>query len=726
MKNVKLGQRLIGSFLIMALIVGITGIFGAITLNRVGDRTQNMLQNLTNQQKLVLLMGVTQKVCHVYLLQAALIQDDAARFEGYVEDYRMKRDLFRSQCEILLKGNEKLGIKAAPKGSVIEQRTNSALQAWTKFEGVAEELISTKKRLLSGGGAAALASVRLHKLAEEDLALANDKAKEIVDDLLVAIGSQITEANKEVGDIQRWAPFAFMAAIVLAIGAAILLGILTTRYIVRRIKKMGHALDLGAEGDLRVTVEIDSGDELGKLSSDFNLMVERLCEMVVKVNRSTMELKGISAKITDASYQVISAAGIQAKGVNETSSAVIEISSSVKRVGQSVDKLSVSASESSSSILQMAASIEEVALNVDTLAQSVEDVSASIVEMAASVKQIGGNVQRLMDASTTTACSIAQMDSSIKQVERNALDTVAISDEVRSDAESGKQSVEATILGINEIRRASKITSESIESLYSKAEDIGKILLVIDEVAEQTNLLALNAAIIAAQAGSYGKGFAVVADEIKELAERTSTSTREISQVIKGVQDETQRAVESISMAEKSIENGEILSQKSGEALNKIVVGVQKSTDRMGEIARATIEQAKGSQMIREAMEQVSEMVSQIARATGEQSRGSDMIMVAVERMKGLTGEVRRSTREQAKVGNFIAQATENITGMIHQIKVATDEQRRGSEQIVHAVRDIQQSTQTNMSATKVLDEAVNNLSGQIEVFQSELSGFKV
>ncbi|MBI5656847.1 MAG: HAMP domain-containing protein [Geobacter sp.] len=726
MKNVKLGQRLIGSFLIMALIVGITGIFGAITLNRVGDRTQNMLQNLTNQQKLVLLMAVAQKVCHVYLLQSALIQDDAARFEGYVEDYRMKRDLFRSQCEILLKGNAKLGIKAAPKGGVIEQRTASALQAWAKFEGVAEELISTKKRLLSGGGAAALASVRLHKLAEEDLAQANDKAKEIVDDLLVAIGSQITEANKEVSEIQRWAPFAFMAAIVLAIGAAILLGILTTRYIVRRIKKMGHALDRGAEGDLRVTVEIDSGDELGKLSSDFNLMVERLCEMVVKVNRSTLELKGISAKITDASYQVISAAGIQAKGVNETSSAVIEISSSVKRVGQSVDKLSVSASESSSSILQMAASIEEVALNVDTLAQSVEDVSASIVEMAASVKQIGGNVQRLMDASTTTACSIAQMDSSIKQVERNALDTVAISDEVRSDAESGKQSVEATILGINEIRRASKITSESIESLYSKAEDIGKILLVIDEVAEQTNLLALNAAIIAAQAGSYGKGFAVVADEIKELAERTSTSTREISQVIKGVQDETHRAVESISMAEKSITNGELLSQKSGEALNKIVVGVQKSTDRMGEIARATIEQAKGSQMIREAMEQVSEMVSQIARATGEQSRGSDMIMVAVERMKGLTGEVRRSTREQAKVGNFIAQATENITGMIHQIKVATDEQRRGSEQIVHAVRDIQQSTQTNMSATKVLDEAVNNLSGQIDVFQSELSGFKV
>jgi len=331
-----------------------------------------------------------------------------------------------------------------------------------------------------------------------------------------------------------------------------------------------------------------------------------------------------------------------------------------------------------------------------------------------------------MDSSTTTACSIAQMDTTIKEVERNALDTVAISDEVKNDAESGKRSVDATIQGINEIRRASRITSDAIESLYSKAEDIGKILLVIDEVAEQTNLLALNAAIIAAQAGSYGKGFAVVADEIKELSERTSSSTREISLVVKGVQQETKRAVDSINLAEKSISNGEILSQKSGEALSKIVIGVQKSTDRMDEIARATIEQAKGSQMIREAMEQVSEMVSQIASATSEQGRGSDLIMIAVERMKGLTNEVRRSTREQAKVGNFIAQATENITGMIQQIKNATDEQGRGSEQIVHAVQDIQQSTQVNIDATGVLDEAVTSLIRQIEVFRQEMSSYKV
>jgi methyl-accepting chemotaxis protein len=319
-----------------------------------------------------------------------------------------------------------------------------------------------------------------------------------------------------------------------------------------------------------------------------------------------------------------------------------------------------------------------------------------------------------------------EMDSSIKQVESNVMETAAISEEVRKDAEMGKKSVEATIAGISEIKRSSGITYEVITTLSGRANDIGTILSVIDEVAEQTNLLALNAAIIAAQAGEHGKGFAVVADEIKELAERTSSSTREIALVIRGVQEETQRAVEAINLAEKSIAEGEMLSQKSGEALNKIVGGVKKSTERMGEIARATVEQARGSVMIRDAMERVSEMVAQIAKATHEQGQGSELITTAVQRMKDLTAQVRASTREQSKVGSFIARSTEDITEMIQKIKSACDEQSRGSEQIVIAVEDIQQSTNINLEAIDILNNALENLIQQTEILNREISLFKV
>jgi methyl-accepting chemotaxis protein len=318
-----------------------------------------------------------------------------------------------------------------------------------------------------------------------------------------------------------------------------------------------------------------------------------------------------------------------------------------------------------------------------------------------------------------------EMDGSIRQVEKNAMETAAISEEVRRDAEMGKETVVATIKGIREIKRSSGITYEVINTLSERAGDIGAILSVIDEVAEQTNLLALNAAIIAAQAGERGKGFAVVADEIKELAERTSISTREIAQVIKGVQDETRRAVEAISQAEKSIADGELLSQKSGEALNKIVSGVEKAAEQMEEIARATVEQAKGSQMIRDAIERVLEMVGQIATGTREQGMGGELIMAAVEKMKELTAQVRVSTREQSKVGNFIAKSTENITGMIQQIKRACDEQGRGSEHIIIAVEDIRHSTNINLEATKVMNNEVMSLFRHIEIMQRDMGFFR-
>ncbi len=734
MKNMKLSHRLVGSFMIMALIVAITGAFGSWSMKRVSEQIQDIMQNLANRQKLVLLMGVTQKYCHVSLMQAAMVRNEMDKFEDYADDYRMKRDLFRSQCEIMLKGNAKLGIKPAHHGSVIEKRTQAALASWEEFEKIADELLARKEALLKGlragsvdqAAMAALADERLHRLTEDDINPAIEKAKADTDDLMVEVGSQMTKADKQIREIQNSAGIAFVVVIIAAVVLGLLLGLKTTKNIVSRIKQMADALDSGAEGDLTVKLAIDSGDELGKLGSDFNVMVEKLSGMVGKVNRSAAELTHLSGTITDSSQKVVYTAKLQAESVNNTSAAVSQINASVKEVSQGVDSLSLSASESSSSILEMAASVEEVAQNVETLSHSVDEVSSSIVQMAASIKQVGNGVVSLLEASTTTASSVMEMDSSIKQVEKNAMETAAISDAVRNDAETGKEAVEATIAGINEIKRSSRITYEVIDTLSGRANDIGTILSVIDEVAEQTNLLALNAAIIAAQAGEHGKGFAVVADEIKELAERTSSSTREIAMVIKAVQDETHRAVDAIEQAEKSIADGELLSQKSGEALTKIVSGVKKATDQVEEIARATVEQARGSQMIRDAMEQVSEMVGQIAKATREQGQGSELIMTAVEKMKNLTTQVRSSTREQSNVGNFIAQSTENITDMIQQIKRACDEQNRGGEQIVVAVEDIQQSTHINLEATRVMDEAVSGLFRQIEILRNEMGMFKI
>jgi len=486
-----------------------------------------------------------------------------------------------------------------------------------------------------------------------------------------------------------------------------------------------HIVSVTTTWDLERRLEIETHDEVGQLAADFNEMTEKLSEMVQQVGATSSELGQVSANLVQVSGTVLGAAEQQSISVHETSTAMTQINSSIKGVARAVEGLSNSASESSSSILEMASSVEEVALNAEALAQSVDEVGSAIIQMSASIKQVGRNADALMEEASINSSSIVEMDSSIKEVEKNALNTVAISEAVRRDAEIGKSAVESTILGINAIKSSSRITAEVVATLSKRAGDIGTILSVIDDVAEQTNLLALNAAIIAAQAGEHGKGFAVVAGEIKQLAERTSASTRKISDVINGVLEETDRAVVAIGHAEQNIAEGEALSRKSGEALEKIVAGVQRATEQVNGIARATAEQAKGSMMIRDTTERVTAMVRQIAISTKEQGEGSNLVLSSVERMKILTEQVKNSTREQSNVGNFIARSTENITEMIRHIQKACDEQSRGADQVLPAVESIKVATESNLGAVKVLGESMSALADQIAALQNEIDRFQ-
>jgi len=504
------------------------------------------------------------------------------------------------------------------------------------------------------------------------------------------------------------------------------ISIATRRMILAPINRLREVIAVVTNGDLSQKIDITSNDELGLLSASLQGMVDNLNQMVRQVNSSADQLNAITENLSGAAGKVLNAASLQSEGVGSTSSAVSQINASIKGVNESVAGLSSFNAETSSSILEMTSSVEEVALNTEGLAQSVAEVSSSINQMAVSIRQVNGGVGTLLDAAETTTASVMQMDSSIKQVERNTADASAIAERVLQDAKNGRESIDESIAGIHEIRRSSEITFDAINALSKQASDIGSILTVIDEVAEQTNLLSLNAAIIAAQAGEHGKGFAVVADEIKGLAERTKSSTREIIQVVKAVQDETARAVSAIRTAEKSIDNGKELSEKSGMALLKIFEGVQRTTLQMQEIARATVEQSKGSQQIREAMSQISDMVRQIDIATKEQALGSEQIMSSSERMKEITFQVRNATHEQTNVGKLIACSTENITGMINRIGRACGEQARGSELIKDSVDDIQSSAAINLDASKTMDESVVKLFQQIELLRKEMNAFKV
>lgn len=722
MKNLKLGQKLVGLFLIMAFIVCITGLFGIFSLYRVGHTIQSVIMTGSTQSNQVVLMKTALQECRLHLVEA-YSSDKVEDLEVIRADYEVKRDRFNGYLDIILKGNEKLGLPAAKKGSQLEERANEVATSYAGFNETAENLLKRKETLLSSGSAA---GDEIRAMIQNELPEKTDLVATAVDELLVTVNGLMKQANSDAVSLQRKAQITLITVIICAVLFAIAFGSFVSRNIVKRVKMIADALAEGSRGNLTVAVQDSSADEIGVLVNDFNQMTAKLAEMVSKIKLSAAELGKITVNLRGVSQKSVVSAEVQADSVLQTSSAISEMNSSINGISQAIDSLFLNTSESSSSTMELVASIEEVALNVETLSGAVEDVSSSITQMAASVRAIDSNVATLVESSVTTASSVASMDLSIRQIEQNATESALISEELLKDAEKGRVSVEATIAGISEIKKSSVITSEAISTLSEKARDINSILQVIDEVAEQTNLLALNAAIIAAQAGEQGKGFAVVAEEIKELSERTSSSTKEIARVIDAVQQEVHRAVSSISLAEQSIADGEQLSYQSGEALAKILSGVKTSSSQIVEIAKTTESQAKESKQIRTAVEKISDMATQIATATGEQGRGAEMIITAIETMKGLNAQVRNSTREQSTVGSFIGKSTESISAMVRKIKIASDEQTKSSGLIMHSASDFQKSTENALEAIREIDESIKRLAAQSELLKKEMDQFVI
>jgi methyl-accepting chemotaxis protein len=299
--------------------------------------------------------------------------------------------------------------------------------------------------------------------------------------------------------------------------------------------------------------------------------------------------------LEEVAHRLESNVQTQVNAANETSRLIRELSAAVNEIAAHLETLTQSAEESSSSILEMTATNDEVAENVGELAGSVRETVSSIEEMAYSIKEVAKNVDALSLTAEETSSSMNEMDVSIDQVQSNANETARLSEEVALDAEKGAEAILKTISEIYRIKESSQEAVAVISSLGSRIEAIGQIVNVIDDVAEQTNLLALNAAIIAAQAGEQGKGFAVVADEIKDLAERAGASTREITDLIKTVQAESKNAIAAVERGAHNVDRGVEVSNEAERALKKILESSQKSTNMVRAIARATVEQAKGS-----------------------------------------------------------------------------------------------------------------------------------
>jgi methyl-accepting chemotaxis protein len=540
--------------------------------------------------------------------------------------------------------------------------------------------------------------------------------------ILLGIDRSQAEAARQHGKTVLLAILAGVAILATLLGLAIASG--ATRPLVEIVANLQEIAE--GEGDLTRSLEVHSADEIGALAASFNRFVARLREMVSRTRAVSTSLNEATDKIRSSSSQVNEGAVRQSQALEESFRAMQGIEESVSGIAESTGFLVESAEESSSATLELGATIEEIASQMEKLFATVEEVSSSINEMSVASQQIAENVEILSSSTEVTASSIIQLDASIKEIEENAERTSNLSEEAARDAQQGKEAVDETLDGINAVREIVDRASGAIQDLGSQSKAIGKILTVIDEIADQTSLLALNAAIIAAQAGEHGKGFAVVADEIRQLAERTAVSTREIATIIGNLQNGTQEAVQAMRAGSERVHQEVERSKVAGTALDKIRSSTTKATEQVRSIVRATQEQSRGSRQITDSINQVASMLGQIATAIKQQTDGTKQLARAAEAMKEIASQGKLSTGEQAKGSRQINTSMEKIRNMIERIDEATREQTQRSRQVVDAVASLRDIAEGNAARTAELDQVVDLLSQQTTTLEEEVGAFKV
>jgi methyl-accepting chemotaxis protein len=509
---------------------------------------------------------------------------------------------------------------------------------------------------------------------------------------------------------------------------SVLVGLLVSAGIVRPLREVVTNLrEISAGGgDLTRQLKVRSADEVGELSECFNGFLNRQREMVGRIRGVTEDLTKANEKVRNSSHEVMEGAVRQSQALEESSKAIEGIDEAVGGIAESTGNLVGSVEESSSATLELGATIEEIASQMEKLFTTVDAVSSSINEMSVASQEVAENVGILSSSTEVTVSSMLEMDASIKEIEENAVQTSKLASEAAEDAQRGMQTVDETIRGIESIRQTVDRASEAIMELGNQSSAIGKILTVIDEVADQTSLLALNAAIIAAQAGEHGRGFAVVADEIRELAERSAISTREIATIITNLQEGTQEAVVAMKAGSEQVYEEVKRSKASSLALEKIRSSTLKAMEQVNGIVRATEEQSRGSRQVTDSMNQVAAMLEQIASAINQQTTGARQLAEGAESMRDIAAHGKQNTSEQAKRSRQINESMEQIRSMISLIDDATRELTKRSREVVDAVGSVHKVAENNASRTAELDHVVETLTRLTSALEEEVGVFKI
>ena len=419
------------------------------------------------------------------------------------------------------------------------------------------------------------------------------------------------DLNEDAQDMSTNGTIILIIGGLIAMGLGLGIGYWISQFFSKNLTHIAQVAQLAASGNYQSRAKVTTKEELGQMATGFNTMLDYITTALSKAESERDELQ----KRLMVFLVLVSDVG---KG------------DLTKRGEVTADMFGNMADAFNLMIQRFAQLMKQVR-------EGAERVNKSASMLRENANQMAGTAKQQADESVKTLGAVEQLASQMRQVAETAGASSESATQVLQATERGREAVQATVQDMHGIRSAVQRMSKQVKALGDRSVEISQIVSTIRDIANQTNLLALNAAIEAAGAGEAGARFAVVADQVRKLAESSTQATREIADLVKVIQTETQDAVVAMEQETQAVEAGSASALRTGEVFNEISGIAQRSSELAQSIASAAATQTAST-------DQVGRSIKDFAGGAISTQKATDSARVTVEDMaklaEGLTSSV--------------------------------------------------------------------------------------
>ncbi len=474
-----------------------------------------------------------------------------------------------------------------------------------------------------------------------------------------------------------------------------------------------------AEGDLTVLPTRDDDVELVRLALSLRRALWQVQRVTTSLHRTAREVEGQAGSLLEAARR-------QGSAVERSQKAVDAMGDSLDGSQKRVVQLEVFARETTTALTDMTESIEQVAEALASLTAAAEKTSARAEAMGQRSQAVAEGGQAVSSLAVRTRDAVSAAEDAIDAVRRRTDETGALAREVTGTAEQGATLVHDALKGLQRIDDTVRRAAALVDALGGSSLEIGRVVDVIQEIADQTNLLALNAAIIASQAGESGRPFAVVAAEVRNLAEKTGRSTREIAQKVKAVREGVESAVDLVNRSRDEAEVGVQLGEKATEALRAIQATSQRSLAAVEAVQADTRRLETHGATLVQVSQEVTERVDEVMRLSGDQVTQGRELVRQMQDMSRTTNAASTRANGQVGVGRELSDSVLRLTAAIEEIRSSQEVLKGGDAAISEEVAEVREDAQRVVHISDAMSRTVEQLAHEADTLDAEVFRFKL